>query len=179
MKEKRRTLFKIEPVTAVRTTRNQKWLLKVDYETAKRYDNKKFALTGKKGSNAAFKKQMERYNAFKIEMAATALKMGFTMPTGYFAIWFDVPMPDTWRKWQIEANLGKEKVTAPDIDNYIKAVMDALMPRKNKRGGEKGSDDRKVHCFAAFKIWVRRGSECIRIIEYEQDDFMKVFSTTM
>jgi hypothetical protein len=49
------------------------------------------------------------------------------------------------------------------------------MPRKNKRSGEQGADDRRIHCFAAFKIWVRRGDECIKIVEYDEGDFTKEF----
>jgi hypothetical protein len=53
--------------------------------------------------------------------------------------------------------------------------MDALMPRKNKRLGEHGADDRRIHCFASFKIWVKRGDECIKIVEYDEDDFNLAF----
>jgi hypothetical protein len=49
------------------------------------------------------------------------------------------------------------------------------MPRKNKRFGEKGADDRRIHCFAVFKIWVRRGDECIKIVEYDENEFMEGF----
>jgi Holliday junction resolvase RusA-like endonuclease len=169
------TIFQIEPVTAVRTTGNQGWLLNVSYETAKKYDDKKLMLTGKKGGSVALKKQMERYYSFKETMRLMALKEGFVMPVGYFAIWFYVPMPESWRKSKIDANVNKPKTTSPDIDNYAKAVFDGLMPRKNKRSGEKGADDRRIHSFAAFKVWVRRGEGCIKIVEYNEDEFMKAF----
>jgi Holliday junction resolvase RusA-like endonuclease len=97
------------------------------------------------------------------------------MPLGHFALWFYVPMPESWRKSKVEAHLNKPKVTSPDIDNYAKAVFDGLMPRKNKRFGEKGADDRRIHCFAVFKIWVKRGDECVKIVEYDEKDFMKEF----
>ena len=97
------------------------------------------------------------------------------IPDGYFAIWFCVPMPESWRKKKVNENEGKPKVTAPDIDNYCKGFFDALMPRKNKRFGEKGSDDRRIHCFATFKIWVSRGDECIKVVEYDENDFNSAF----
>lgn len=176
MENKRVTTFLVEPVTALRTTKNQKWLMKADYETVKRYDTKKLILKGKKGNNVALKRQMERYDAYKKEVAELALKMGFTLPDGYFAIWFCVPMPESWRNRKINENEGKPKATAPDIDNYCKGFFDALMPRKNKRFGEKGSDDRRIHCFATFKIWVRRGDECIKVVEYDDNDFNSAFA---
>jgi Holliday junction resolvase RusA-like endonuclease len=118
---------------------------------------------------------MERYRSFKEGIRLIALKEGFTMPLGHFALWFYVPMPESWRKSKVEAHLNKPKVTSPDIDNYAKAVFDGLMPRKNKRFGEKGADDRRIHCFAVFKIWVRRGDECIKIVEYDENEFMEGF----
>jgi Holliday junction resolvase RusA-like endonuclease len=175
MKAKRITTFRIEPVTAVRTTKNQKWLLKVSKEKAQEYQDRKFEREGKRSGIVALKKQMERYNAYKEWLRLKALEMDFKMPSGHFAIWFCVPMPESWRSSKVEANVGKPKITAPDADNYLKAVMDGLMPRKNKRLGEVGADDRRIHCFAVFKIWVKRGDECVKIVEYDEKDFMKEF----
>lgn len=176
MNPKRITIFEIEPVTAVRSTRNQKWLMKVDYDRVKVYDDRKLSATGKRGNNVALKRQMERYASFKENMRLLALKKGFNLPEGFFAVWFCVPMPESWRNKKVEANLNKPKITAPDADNYLKGIFDALMPRKNKRFGETGSDDRRIHCFAVFKIWVRRGDECIKIVEYDSKEFMNEFN---
>ena len=39
----------------------------------------------------------------------------------------------------------------------------------------KGNDDRRVHSYAAFKIWVKPEEACIKIVEYEAADYLEVF----
>lgn len=65
--------------------------------------------------------------------------------------------------------------STPDWDNFIKAMFDALMPRRNRSRGDKGADDRLIHCGAIFKVWVLPGEACIKVLEYGSADFMEVF----
>ena len=63
----------------------------------------------------------------------------------------------------------------PDLDNYLKQLYDSIMPRKNRLKGEKGIDDRKIYCYAAFKVWVPLEEACIKVIEYDAGEFMEAF----
>ena len=71
---------------------------------------------------------------------------------------------------------GQPHQSTPDCDNLLKAFFDSVMPRANKAKGEKGADDRKIHCYAAFKVWVRPENACIKIVEYGGNDFLAAFS---
>lgn len=169
------TVIDIHPSTNVRSTQGDKWLFGAADDYIEAYDNKRILLHGKKGRNMARKRQLEKYNAYKQELRNICTKQGFEMPLGYFALWFYVPYPKSWRKPKIAANLYKAHQTTPDWDNFIKAMFDGLMPRKSRYKGEKGVDDRKVHCGAIFKVWVRPEEACIKVVEYAEEDFTEQF----
>ena len=120
---------------------------------------------------------MEKYNAYKEELRWLAKQQDFTVPDGYFAIWFCIPFPKSWlpRKKKCRDNENKPHQSVPDADNMIKAFLDALMPRKRRGNGETGKDDRQVHCYAAFKVWVAPENACIKVVEYNSDDFIQAF----
>ncbi len=169
------TVIPILPSTHVRSTQGDRWLFKVSDEYLLEYDNKRVLEGGKVGGNRRRKAQLEKYNAYKQEIRWWAAKNNFTMPVGYFALWFYVPMPKSWRKKKRAEMLYMPHDNTPDWDNFIKALFDSLMPRKSKTKGEKGSDDRRIHCGAVFKIWVSDDECCIKILEYNKNDFEKVF----
>lgn len=171
------TVLKIEPSTHVRSTRGDSWLFAVSDEYIEEFDKKRTLLDpeAKPGRNMNRKRQLEKYNAYKQELQWLAKKAGFTVPHGYFAVWFYMPHPKSWRRKKIAENLYKPHQSTPDWDNCTKALFDALMPRKKRTKGEKGVDDRLIHCGAVFKVWVRENEGCIKILEYDQNEFMMVF----
>lgn len=97
------------------------------------------------------------------------------MPHGYAAVWFYVPMPQSWRKKKRQEMIYTVHQSTPDLDNYLKQLYDAIMPRKNRQKGEKGEDDRKIHNYTAFKVWVPLEEAGMKIVEYDQIEYMKVF----
>ena len=129
----------------------------------------------KPGRNLNRKRQLEKYNAYKEELRWIVKKNGFVMPQGYFAIWFCIPYPKSWRKQKIKEMLHKPHQSTPDWDNLTKSLFDALMPRKKRTNGEKGPDDRLVHCGAIFKVWVKPEEACIKVIEYSSESFIDAF----
>ena len=171
------TVIKIEPQTHVRSTKGDSWLFAVTDEYLTEYDQKRVLENpqAKPGRNLNRKRQLEKYNAYKQELSWVVKKQGFTMPHGYFALWFYIPHPPSWRPKKVKEMLYKPHQSTPDWDNYIKALFDALMPRKSRTRGEKGVDDRLIHCGAIFKVWVLPEEACIKVVEYEVDEFMKVF----
>jgi len=171
------TVIPIHPSTHVRSTKNEGWLLSdsVTYAYLEKLDNTRLIKKGKKGTLAARKKQLETHNAHKAEIRGWAERNSFVMPLGYFAVWFMVPMPPSWRPKRRAEMIGKVHQNTPDLDNYLKQLFDSIMPRKNRLRKEKGTDDRKIFCYAAFKQWVEWDDACIKIIEYEKEDFESTF----
>ncbi len=169
--DKKKVLREVE--VPKRLTPNEQWKILAGESIERKTITK--IVEGKPGRNLSRKRQLEKYNAFKEEVRWLAKKMEFEMPRGYFALWFYVPHPKSWRKKKINEMLYKPHETTPDWDNYIKALFDALMPRKSKTKGEKGTDDRRIHCGAPFKVWVKPEEACIKILEYDKDEFMEVF----
>lgn len=171
------TKIDIHPATNVRSVRQENWLLaeKVTYEYLRGLDNQRLIEHGKRGTYESRKKQLEINKANKDEIKAWVVRNEFKMPLGHFAAWFYVPMPASWRKKKRAEMLYTIHQSTPDLDNYLKQLYDAIMPRKNRQKGEKGMDDRKIHNYAAFKVWVPYDEAGIKIVEYQQEDFMKTF----
>ena len=160
------TIIPVHPSTHVRSTKNEGWLLSesVTYDYLKGLDEKRLLLKGKMGTLSARKKQLEIHRAHKKEIAAWVERTGFKMPLGYFAVWFYVPMPASWRKKKRAQMLYNVHQNTPDLDNYLKQLYDSVMPRKNRLRKEKGCDDRKIFCYAAFKVWVEWDDACIKVV---------------
>lgn len=169
------TIIPIFPSTHVRSTKNEGWLFRVEDSYLEGLDNKRLITHGKKGGLLRRKHQLEVHNAHKAEIQNWVASTGFIMPHGYFAMWFYVPMPKTWRPKKRKEMLYSAHQSTPDIDNYAKQLFDNIMPRRNRIAGQKGVDDRKLHCYATFKVWVEFEEACVRILEYTKEDFMSVF----
>jgi Holliday junction resolvase RusA-like endonuclease len=178
------TTIDIHPSTHVRSTKNENWLLSdhVTYEYLEKCDEKKLLReiaegkeNPKRGTLAARKKQLEINKLHKQEINSWAVRNSFTMPLGYAAVWFYVPMPASWRKKKRAEMLHTIHQSTPDLDNYLKQLYDAIMPRKNRLKKEKGCDDRKVHNYATFKVWVEWDEACHKIIEYRPAEFLETF----
>lgn len=180
MKIVKETVLNLWPQTHVRSTKGDRWLFAVSDEYLQEFDAKKAltSLKGQKGGNMRRKRQLERYNSYKEEIRFLAKKQGFVMPHGYFSIWFYIPFPKSWERYKKKCAemAGKPHQSTPDWDNLTKALFDALMPRKSRTSGETGNDDRKVHCGAVFKVWCYPDNACIRVVEYDKDEFLSVFS---
>lgn len=178
------TKIDIHPATHVRMVQKERWLLsdKVTYEYLNQLDTKKLLTETragkelpKRGTLESRKKQLETSMAHKMEIRDWVERNLFKMPLGYSAVWFYVPMPTSWRPAKREEMLYTQHQNTPDLDNFLKQLYDAIMPRKNRMRGEKGMDDRKIHCYASFKVWVEWDESCIKIIEYDPAAFMQEF----
>lgn len=171
------TTIDIHPSTHVRSTKNEGWLLadSVSYQYLEHLDNKRLITHGKKGTLAARKKQLEVNKAHKDEIKDWVIRNEFIMPLGNAAVWFYVPMPPSWRPKKRDEMRHTVHQNTPDLDNYLKQLYDAIMPRKNRLKKEKGIDDRKIYSYAAFKVWVDVDDACIKVIEYNEKEFVKVF----
>ena len=82
-----------------------------------------------------------RYWAFKDKVLEAGIKLGDTVD-----VMFYVPMPKSWpKKKKLEMN-GKPHQQKPDIDNYLKALLDAVL-----------KDDSHVYRTVAEKQWAESG----------------------
>ena len=169
------TTIPIWPSTNVRSTQGDRWLFAVSDEYLQEYDQRKLEETGKIGGNLRRKRQLEKYNAYKEEIRYWVDKTNFIIPSGYFAIWFYIPYPKSWTKKKCQQMSGRPHEGTPDLDNLIKALLDGIMPRRNRTAGDTGADDRRIHNYIPFKIWCPPGDEKIVINEYDAGDILSLF----
>lgn len=62
---------------------------------------------------------------------------------------FYLPMPEGWKADHQQAYRGQYHDAQPDLDNLIKAVLDALWPE----------GDQKIASIDAAKFWIDKGKE--------------------
>lgn len=87
---------------------------------------------------------VERYHAFKDTLA---LQMqGFEMRKSGLHLYFLIPMPPSWSKKKRRDYHYFPHQQTPDIDNLVKAFLDAVM-----------AEDKEVWDIRATKIWADQG----------------------
>jgi Holliday junction resolvase RusA-like endonuclease len=127
---KNKIILNITPETNVRATQGDKIFFRIPRE-------KLFK------SGLARLKRLEKYNEYKINLRAEAMKKRFNLPEQGAFIKFFIPMPKTWRKFKRESMHFKLHKSKPDIDNLCKALFDGLF-----------SEDKNISHFEAAKFWV-------------------------
>lgn len=73
-------------------------------------------------------------------------KYGINFDSGRVDVIFFVPMPKSWSKKKFLEMDGKPHQSRPDIDNYLKALFDAVC-----------SEDSHIHTVTAKKVWSTKG----------------------
>lgn len=90
-------------------------------------------------------KRSRQYDAFKKEVILKSNVKGYKLEDS-LNIEFVIPIPKSWPKYKkLEMN-GKPHQQTPDIDNLVKAWMDAL-----------ATNDSFVHTVFAKKVWGEKG----------------------
>src|SRR5690348_11179644 len=69
-----------------------------------------------------------KYRQFADTLRLVASGIHFELPHEGAKFVFHVPMPDSWSKKRRAAFNGKPCRSKPDLDNYLKAIGDALLP---------------------------------------------------
>jgi Holliday junction resolvase RusA-like endonuclease len=82
-----------------------------------------------------------RYRQFCDEVR----EKGVSVVSGDY-VQFMVPMPASWPKWKKAEYWGEPHQSKPDIDNFIKAVLDALY-----------EDDSHIYEISVGKYWDYKG----------------------
>lgn len=87
--------------------------------------------------------RIERYNEYKINLLAETKRKQFIMPPAGVAIVFYVPVPKSWSNKKKKAHHGMLHQSTPDLDNFAKAMMDAML-----------SEDKYIASYSLTKRWV-------------------------
>jgi Holliday junction resolvase RusA-like endonuclease len=87
----------------------------------------------------------ERYWSFKDELILHCQQKDY-FPGNEIKLIFYVPMPKSWSKKKQEKMLGRPHQSRPDVDNFVKAFLDALL-----------GEDKEVWHVDAYKFWSREG----------------------
>ncbi len=95
----------------------------------------------------------DRWRAWKT--AIRIMARGKELPLSKMHLIFCIPMPKSWSKKKRAEHLGKPHLSKPDLDNCIKALLDALYPK----------NDSQFWDFRATKLWSSSG----RIEIYTED----------
>ena len=91
-----------------------------------------------------------RYFAFKDEVRLNKVKI----QAENTHVIFHVPMPESWSKKKKNEMSGKSHKQRPDIDNYLKALLDAVF-----------DDDSHISDIRATKVWAENGFITIKQCE--------------
>lgn len=103
-------IFDIVPMGAVRMSQSDRWKTNPNHQDV----------------NKRQRSEVTRYFSFKNELQRQAKILDYTI-YNTLEIVFCVPMPNSWSQKKRNQLKGHPVKTAPDIDNYVKAFMDALL----------------------------------------------------
>ena len=95
------------------------------------------------------RKVVLRYWEFKDKVREAGIEL-----SGEFSVGFNVPMPKSWTKKKRREMFGMPHLQRPDLDNYLKALMDAVF-----------EEDSHVYKVSMCKHWAETGS--MEIVNYE------------
>ena len=89
------------------------------------------------------KKQLERYNDYKLDLADYCHRKRFKLPTGPMHVIFFLPMPKVWNRERKASMNYRPHMVMPDTDNLFKALSDGLLER-----------DQEIHDVRIQKVWI-------------------------
>jgi len=126
----KKIIFQITPQTHVRATQG---------------DSIYFRIPKDKLRPAGLKRRLrlERYNEYKLAIAALAKERHFVMPAFGCFFKFFIPCPKSWSGVKRKRHHFTFHQARPDLDNLLKAVMDGLM-----------REDKEIAHLQVAKYWV-------------------------
>ena len=87
--------------------------------------------------------RLERYNEYKLDLAAEAKRIRFALPEQGAHITFYIPVPKSWAKHKKASKHLSLHDSTPDVDNCLKAMMDSLL-----------SEDKHIADLRITKRWI-------------------------
>jgi Holliday junction resolvase RusA-like endonuclease len=123
-------LFDVVPMGAIRMTQSDRWKTNPNHNDPKKRQ----------------REVVTQYFDYKNKIVQQARQMNFQLPE-VLEVVFLVPMPFTWSEKKKVRNNKKPVKKRPDIDNYVKAFMDAM-----------SNEDGNIWKIIAEKRYAFRGS---------------------
>jgi Holliday junction resolvase RusA-like endonuclease len=71
--------------------------------------------------------RLERYNQYKVDLRAEAKRKQFVVPPQGMSVHFFIPAPASWSGKKKKLYHGAFNQSTPDLDNYLKALIDSLV----------------------------------------------------
>ncbi len=195
------SFFDIEPMSALRSTRTQTWLVKATEEYVQQYQdsyvhtfmtNGKEVWVRKRGTKdekvlssapnyVRTRKYLKAMLDYKDMLKEIASSIGYIQPEDAFFMWFLFPMPKSWTKKKKSEMAMKLHKNRKDTDNLVKSFFDAIAPRKNSFSkGTDIIDDRVISSFACAKLYVPDDTQFgIMVNRYSLEDFLNPFMSDM
>lgn len=93
-----------------------------------------------------------QYRAYCDELRLHAKRHSLMLPPAGLRMVFHLPMPPSWSKAKRARMCDQPHQTKPDLDNLVKAVLDAMLP-----------DDSGVYDFSATKLWAEQGGLTLQV----------------
>ncbi len=135
----KRIILDITPQTNVRSTQGDRVFFRIKRELLRPAGLKRLL-------------RLERYNEYKLSIAALAKQQKFDFPNYGASIKFFIPVPKTWsNKKKIQMHM-RFHMARPDIDNLCKAIFDSLF-----------SEDKHIAHYECAKYWVNQEQGWIQI----------------
>lgn len=110
----KRIILEITPETWCRVTQRDKIFFRIPFD--------QLYPSGKKR-----KLRIQRYNDYKVAVAAEAKRKQFELPTIGAGIIFFIPVPKSWSKKKKKLHHGQFHGSTPDLKNLLQAFEDSLM----------------------------------------------------
>ena len=146
--QNKKIILNITPQTHVRATQGDSIFFRIPRE--------KLRLPGLKRLL-----RLEKYNKYKVDLAAEAKRKQFVMPPIGASITFFIPVPNSWSNKKKKLYHGRFHQSKPDIDNLQKAFLDSLM-----------AEDKQIAHLEVQKRWVHFESGWIEIKLKEYEDVL-------
>lgn len=136
----KKVVLRISPQTNVRATQGDRVFFKIPRDRLRPAGLKRLL-------------RLERYNEYKISLAALAKEKKFVPPDQGGHLIFYIPVPKSWKKYKKEDMHMKLHQSKPDIDNLAKAFFDSIF-----------SEDMHIADIRLTKKWVNEENGWIEFI---------------
>lgn len=97
--------------------------------------------------------RLERYNEYKLNLAAEAKRVRFDIPEQGAHFTFYLPVPKSWPKYKKAERHLTLHDSVPDVDNMLKAAMDSLLP-----------EDKRIADLRITKKWINATEGFIEVL---------------
>lgn len=98
---------------------------------------------------------VQRYRSF-CDLVRLHRPKDFEFPAAGAHVTFFVPMPKSWTKTKKKQMESEPHQVRPDVDNYLKGLLDALC-----------DEDNYIYDVRVTKLYTRQGKGCI-VIKYDE-----------